>query len=384
MLLIVVSVLETSALAQADQSRVVIAWDDSVAGTSYVAAISTSPPFDVVTPNLEVGGDGLVRAAFGKVLHVSRASGVVSIIDPDTWTVEDSFELGPASQPRDIAVIDSRTAYVTRRNESALLRLNLETGMAVEAVDLSPLGVSGGDPAMETMLVHAGRLYIQLPRPLGSQRASSVGVIDLASEQIVDADPAMPGLQAIALVGTPPRFKMQVIPGTERLLLSATGSSLDMGGLEAIDLPTLQTEGLVLEEFVDVPVNDLGPFAMIDADRGWYSGSTDIVVSSHLHEFTLSAGGHTPEAASESFYFSPHIVITSDIVFWPVPMGLRAFDATTGAELTAHPTALSGDPTDIALLTPIGEVPALHRACPALVLALAFAGWAVGRRKFSG
>ena len=158
MLLIVVSVLETSALAQADQSRVVIAWDDSVAGTSYVAAISTSPPFDVVTPNLEVGGDGLVRAAFGKVLHVSRASGVVSMIDPDTWTVEDSFELGPASQPRDIAVIDSRTAYVTRRNESALLRLNLETGMAVEAVDLSPLGVSGGDPAMETMLVHAGRL----------------------------------------------------------------------------------------------------------------------------------------------------------------------------------------------------------------------------------
>ena len=374
--LAVAGLLTAPGLANAIERCVVVAWDDPAAAKSFVAAIETTPPFDVVTPDLEVGADGLVRSGFGKLLHVSRATGVISLIDPDTWTIDDSFALGAASNPRDIAIVDSDTAYVTRRSESTLLRLDLRVGATVDAVDLSPLGVSGGDLAMETMLVHAGRLYVQLPRPLGSPFPSFVGVIDLATEQIVDADPGRQGPQAIALAGTPPHFKMQIIPGTNRLLLSATGSSLDFGGLETVDLDTLQSEGLVLAEFVDVSLNDLGPFAMIDSDRGWYSGSTDIVLSSHLHPFTLSAGGFTPEAASVLFYFSPHIAyeVTNDTIFWPVPMGLRAFDATTGAERTVVATALSGDPTDIALLTPIEEVPALHGARPALALALILAG----------
>jgi hypothetical protein len=291
--------------------------------------------------------------------------------------------LGASSAPRDIAVVDPDTAYVTRRSASALLRVDLGTGDTTPAVDMTPLGVSEGDLAMETMLVHEGRLYVQLPR-LSSPLASYLAVIDLATEQIIDADPGRLGPQAIELMGTPPRLKMQIVPGTNRLLLSATGSSLDFGGFESIDLGALQSEGIVLEEWFDVSLNDLGPFAMIDGDRGWYSGSTDIVLSSHLHEFTLSGGGLTIEAASELFYFAPHVVYdaSTDTLFWPVPNGLRAFDATTAVERTTRATALSGDPTDIALLPATLEVPALPVVgVAALFAALLGAGSSAARRR---
>lgn len=352
-------------------SRLAIAWDDPIGGAGYVGAVETSAPTVFAAPPLEVPGDGVLRGSAGRLFHVSRAGGVVSRIDPVAWTLERSYALPAGSEARDVALVGADTAYVSVRDASALLRLDLETGATTAAVDLAPLGVAPGVLTMETMLVDGGRLYVQLRRPLGSGQTSYVAVVDLASESIVDADPVAAGPQAIALVGTEPRFKMQIVPGTRRLMLSATGALLDAGGLETIDLESLHSEGLALEEFVDVSLNDLGPFAMLDADRGWYSGSTDIVLSSHLHPFTLSGGGNTAEAGSALFYFSPHIVHDAglDRIFWPVPGGIRFFDATTGAEGAGSPALLlSGEPTDIELVAS-APLPALQGVLAPLALA---------------
>lgn len=358
------------ALAQAAPSRqvsvdrwgaagplVVVAADD--AGQGSLVGVRGVLPFDVATPVLSLDPGGLVRADFGRLVHVSRASGVVTLVDAGSWSVARSFDLGHTGALRDVAVVSADTAWLSRADASSLLRLDLESGAVADAVDLAPLdtGTIGGggadDLAMETMLRFEGRLYVQLARAPGSALPSAVAVVDLATATLVDADPLAPGVQPIELAGRPPRLKMQVVPGTRRLMLGATGSSLDFGGFELIDLESLASQGIVLAEFLDVRVNDLGPFVMLDGDRGWYSGSTDFALSSHLHQFTLSGGGLTSETASVLFYFSPHLAFhrPGDTLYWPVPGGLRAFDATTGRERTAGPTVLPGDPTDLTLLT---------------------------------
>ena len=376
--------LAVSATAAAAQSgnRVVVAWDTGQ-GQAFVAALDAAPPYAFVTPALALGRDGLVRVAGGSLFHLSRSGGVLTRIDPQGWTATRSYALGAAGEPRDVAVVGAKTAYVSRRNARYLQRLDLDSGAEVDAIDLAPLGAGDGNPALDTMLVHEGRLYLQLAGEPGfPPQPHAIAVIDLAKETLVDADPAAPGIQGIALVGTGPRFKMQIVPGTHQLLVSATGAFHDDGGLERVDLDTLNSQGLVVFEQIEAGA-DLGAFTLQSSQRGWLVFSTDLLLSSHLHPFTLEGGMENFEADVSLDYFVPQLVYdaSSDTLFWPEPDGVKPFDATTG-EALASPTPLAGLPTDLALL----EAAPVAFAAPAwayaaLVLALGATGFALLARQ---
>jgi hypothetical protein len=354
--------------AGATGARVVVSWDDP-GGDGVVAAIDADPPFAFATPELAVGADGIARAAGGRLLHLSRAQGVLSLVDPATWSVTGSFALGASSFPRDVAVVGGDVAYVSRRDARHLLRLDLGSGAVAEAVDLAPLGAGDGNPAQDTMLVHAGRLYLQLAGEPGfPPQPHAIAVIDLASETLVDADPGAPGIQGIALVGTGPRFKMQIVPGANRLMVSATGAFHDDGGLELVDLDALASLGLVVREQIDAGA-DVGGFTMTGAGGGWMVFSTDLLLSSHLHAFTFEKGMDPFEADVSLDYFATALVhhAASETLFWPEPGGVQAFDATTGAP-RAEPTPVAGLVTDLELLPAVGDVPAVP-AWAALALA---------------
>ena len=371
--------LPASSAAQAG-TRVVVAWDDP-GGLGFVAAIDAEAPYDFATPDLAVGADGIVRVAGSRVFHLSRAQGVLTLVDPITWTASDSFTLGAGSLPRDVAVVSGDVAYVSRRDARHLLRLDLATGATADAVDLAPLGAGDGNPAQDTMLVHGGRLFLQLAGEPGfPPQPHSIAVIDLASETLVDADPVAAGVQGIALVGTGPRFKMQVVAGTNRLLVSATGAFHDDGGLELVDLDALASQGLIVREQVDAGA-DMGGFTMIDGERGWLVFSTDLLLSSHLHAFTLDDGMDPFEADVSLDYFATALVhdAASDTLFWPEPGGVQAFDATTGAP-RAEPTSLAGLITDLELLPAPPAVPAAPGWTAPVLAALLLVAWRCGVR----
>jgi hypothetical protein len=356
-LLCAAGIAAAPALAVAGQ-RVAVAWDDvSLAGR--LAAVDAAPPYAVVTPTLTLGGDAVLRAAGARLFHLSRTSGVLSRVDPAAWSVAQSYALGAASLPRDLAVVSVGTAYVSRRDARFLARLNLATGALANAVDLAPLGAGDGNPAQDTMLVHDGRLYLQLAGEPGTPQPHAIAVIDLATETLVDANPSLPGVQGIALVGTGPRFKMQIVPGANELLVSATGAFHDFGGLERISLTTLTSLGLeVLEQFEAGA--DMGAFTQIDGSRGWLVFSTDLLLSSHLHPYTFETGMDPFEADVLLNYFVPHMVYvpTSDTLFWPEPDGVQPFDASTGdARAEATPLPVAGIPTDLELLAGPAVVP---------------------------
>ena len=113
--------------------------------------------------------------------------------------------------------------------------------------------------------------------------------------------------------------------------MSATGAFHDNGGFELIDLDAMASLGLVVREQEEAGA-DAGAFTMVDGQRGWLVFSTDLLLSSHLHAFTLTGGMDPFEADVALNYFAPHLVYhaASNTLFWPEPDGVQPFDATTG------------------------------------------------------
>jgi hypothetical protein len=229
-------------------------------------------------------------------------------------------------------------------------------------VDLSIFADDDGVPDMGTMTVHEGRLFVQLLRidldsPSGFVPPAYLAVVDIASEQLIDVDPVAPGVQAVELQGTAPKGKMQIVEPTRTLFVSATGAFFDQGGLEMIDLDTLQSAGLVIREADSQVGADLGAFVMVTPQSGYLTFSTDLLTSSHLKPFTLSGGVEPgPELHVALGYFVPillHDPATNTLYFPEGGFGgdgVHVFDALTGERLTRDLLATSGPPTDLVLL----------------------------------
>jgi hypothetical protein len=344
---------------RADARALAVAWNDPDSERGALAAMRVVAPWDFLTPALEVGPNAVLHARGRDLFAVSPTDGTITAVDVRSWTIERTYELDAESDPQDIAVTPDRRAYVTRSGATHLLRLDLRTGEAVEVVDLGIFADSDGLPDLGRMVIHRGRLFVQLRRFDASEPGAFaqplLAVVDLATEQLVDVDPDAPGVQAIELAGTPPRFRMQVFWRTRELMVSSTGNFFDQGGLELIDLTTLRSKGLVIREEDGNVGSDLGAFVRVATDRGFLAYSTDLLLSSHLHSFTFS-GEVGPELQVSLDYFTPALAHDrpTDAIFSPDgnfgTTGIRVFDAETEAELTAEPTRTSGVPTDLLLL----------------------------------
>jgi hypothetical protein len=238
---------------------------------------------------------------FGQqLLAVNRAAGTIQRVPLDGGPSQ-LYTLGAASEPMDVLVVGAASAtglaWVTRRDDPMLLRLDLASGAGTNSIDLSPVG--GGAPiALGTMARHGTRLFVQVcveDTGFASYAAPTVpledtgvlAVVDLVSEQLIDVDARTPGIQGIALSGAPPRFKMQIVGDT--LFVSTTDSLYDeRGGIERVDLNSLTSVGYAITEATGH--SDMGGFVMLDAKRGYYVYHTDLLTSTHLVSFSVEDG----------------------------------------------------------------------------------------------
>lgn len=266
--------------------------DDGASGA--VVTVRGGPPWsaDVLAPT---DGGRLLRR-FGRNLYaVNSAAGTIRRVPLGGGPVQD-YDIGAGSEPQDIhvrvpAMQLAPVAYVTRRHDPFLLELNLATGAGHKLVDLSPVG-GGAEIALGTMERDGARLFVQVRVESGSSAAPGdtsgvLAVVDLTQKQLIDVDPLAPGIQGIALQGAPPRFKMQILPGTRTLFVSTTDSALDArGGIERVDLDLLASTGFAITE--EVGGSDMGGFVMTAPDDGYYVFHTDLLASTHLKHFTAA------------------------------------------------------------------------------------------------
>lgn len=338
--------------------NVAVAWNDVQPGVGLVRVMSTRPPYRFVTPALQVGRDGVLHQFGRRLLVVSPSSDAITEIDVATWSIARVHTLPAGSQPRDIAVRDLRSAYVSRAGASRLLKIDLLTGTQTESVDLAAVAGADGVPDMERMQIFDGRLFVQMRRIDNAAVGNPPGlaVIDLDSETLVDANPLTAPIDPIVLHGTAPRMRMQVIGTPPTLYVSATGFFFDEGGIEAIDLQSLQSLGLAIAESDGETGADLGAFVLVRPQLGYLTFSTDFALSSHLHTFTPFGGVDFGELHVSLSYFAPALAHEprSDTVSVPFSFGpdngVDVFDAASGTLLTSAPIVTSGQVTDLLTL----------------------------------
>ncbi|MFN2425463.1 MAG: YncE family protein [Candidatus Binatia bacterium] len=324
-----------------------------------VRSFRTKPPWSLRKPALEIGADSVLHARGNRLFVVSRRQGTVSVIARRAWAVRRTFSLGAASQPQDIVVLGRDLAFVTTGQSPHLLRFDPMTGTFVNAVDLSVFADDDGNPDLGRMIRVGTRLLVQVRRaneeaPGGLASPSYLAVVDLPTLTLVDVDPLEPGVQAIKLDGTAPKHRMQILAGTSRLFVSATGTSFDAGGIEEIDLDMFATRGLVVREDDGLTGADLGPFVLLNENRGYLVFTTDLTLSSHLDRFGLDTGVAenanihvSVDYAVPEFGFDalPGLLFVPDGSF--DAHGVHVFGVETDEKLT--PTALDtgGPPTDV-------------------------------------
>lgn len=375
-----------------------VAWNDVGSGTGLLQGMSTVSPWPFQTPAIAIGRFASLRSANGKVFAVSGHEDQIAVVAADTWTLERLVSFREGERPIDIAVADPDTAYVTRGATGQLLRLDLSDGSTRDVLDLSVFADADGNPDLGWMAIHEGRLFVQVRRvgASGFVPPAYLAVVDLATERLIDVDPDTPGVQAIELQGTAARRNMQILPETRQLAVLASGGYLDEGGIELVDLDTLESAGLVVDEATDETGTDLLSFLFTRPDRGYFNAMTDIILSSHLVAFSVSQGVDTFQLNGALDYGVSVMVYDhqTDTFFLPeggiYGDGVRVFDADDGTQLTKTIVPTNGDPTGVVIVCdgiescveplcaapgacgPIPAMPAWARAAlPALMIAAA-------------
>ena len=266
--------------------------NDATSGALVELLAHTRPGFELLAPT--TGARHLRR--FGKNIYAVDTNAGTILRVPHTGGPSQLYDLGMGSKPMDIAVPPAAlgtagTAWVSRRDQPFLLRLDLASGVGSDAIDLTPLG-AGAAIALGTMQRQGTRLFVQV-RVSGANDevpgldTGVLAVVDLTTETLIDVDPGTPGIQGVTLQGAPPRFKMQIVDDT--LYVSTTDSFNDIrGGIERVDLNTLTSVGYAVSEASGD--SDMGGFVMLDDERGYYLFHTDLLASTHLKPFTVTGG----------------------------------------------------------------------------------------------
>jgi hypothetical protein len=220
--------------------------------------------------------DAVVRA-HGGLLYVVNRTGCdnIEVVDPATGEVLHEFSVGNGTNPQDIAVISPSRAYVSRYETNDLLEVDLDTGARVDSISLAPFADADGLCEMHRMRLAGDRLFVELQRMVRhtwpelwvAEPPSMLAVVDVRTRRLVDVDPALPGVQAIALAGINPVAPIVVDPESGDLLVPEAGQYgvLDAGGIERVDPVTLQSEGFLVRE--ETLGGDLVDFAIMAAGR---------------------------------------------------------------------------------------------------------------------
>ena len=335
---------------------VAVTADGFADGSGELVDVRGGPPWSAA-PLATTGGGRHVRR-FGRSYWVTdEASGRVTRFRGD-GTLLLELHLGDQSMPQDVWRPDPTRAFVTRRDATGLLRVELASGVVHEAVDLSVLAGPSETIVQRTMEQDGARLFVQVGL-LGSQGASRgvLAVVDLATETLLDVDPLAPGVQGIALDGAPPHLKMQVVPSTRTLFVSSTDGRLDnRGGIEMVDLDGLVSVGYAVTEAQAGGV-DLGGFVLTSPAGGYLVFHTDIVPSTHLHAFTLAGGMEAPELLTllgDAVEVLVHdrargrLYLPSGFASFGALPGIHVFDASTGRPV-GSPIQTGMKPHDLVL-----------------------------------
>jgi len=258
---LVLLLLMIPVLAQAAQTRAFVATTDFAAGA--LSTVELGPPRTALNDRAAICSDATLRYAFGKLYAIERfGCDAIRVFDAATCTFQAQYSVGNGANPNDILVISPTKAYVTRYDNADLWVIDPSTGAFQSRISLAPFADRDGLPEMNRMTYHAGRVFVSCQRLdrdnfFSPTDSSLVVVINAATDEIVDADPAVPGVQGILLPRTNPTTEFATTP-EGNFLLGCTGfyGSTD-GGVVRLDPRTFAVTEEVTEAALGGDINDV-------------------------------------------------------------------------------------------------------------------------------
>ena len=335
-----------------------LAWDDFlVLTTDYstyggATSVNRASPWAADTDIATVSSDAVGRWHDGLYYVVNRGGGNIQVLDPaQNYATLRQFSVGAGRNPQDIAFGPDGLAYVSCYDEAVLLQVDVEAGTVIDTWSTAAFADSDGLPETSWMQAVGGFLYITCQRvdqngwwaPAGGSRLL---VFDMFAEAWHDTDPGTTDIDGVMLVGQNPSARPRLSPdGTELWVGSAGNWLVADGGIEIVDLSTLQSSGFRLTE-AELG-GDLVSFTLVDDDRGWCIVS-DSSFCTRLLTFDPAGGGvSTVLTAADYDYVDVDFDGDGQILLCDRTVGaagLRVFEPWTSVELTSTPIALGRPP----------------------------------------
>ncbi len=343
--------------AHAASRAFVTCTDYGVNGT--LSSIQDASPFPASNIAATIGSDAVPRFYGGLLYVVNRQGGDnIQVLDPsNNFHTVIQFSTGPGSNPQDIALASSTKAYVSRYESPDLWIMNPQTGAHTGTVSLAAFADADGIPEMARMAVVGRRLFVALELldranffvPTGPGK---VAVIDMDTDQLIDADPQAQGVQAITLTGSNPTTQFQLERSMGKLLIGETGNyGVNDGGVEAIDPVSLKALGIGATE-ASLGGDILAISASVGPGGGCYGIVADASFNTSLVKFEMDGSQAIPVHQAAGFVLADvaqddanHLWLSDRTGQSP---GMWVFDGTTGQPLTNGPISTGLPPNTIA------------------------------------
>ena len=341
----------------AAQSGLFVTTTDFVSGS---AAYLQSGALEAEVNLLNLHSDTVVRYYQGRIYVVNRLGqdNILVIDENDPRTPVLQFSTGNGTNPHDIAFASASKAYISRYDDTRILIVNPQDGSELGTVDLGAFADVDGAPEMSQMAIVDDRLYVacQLQdRDAGFVPAARgiLVVVDIETDQLVDMDPAVDGVQARLLAAGNPTSVVAV--GTQLVVAEVAGFGDLAGGIEVIDLQDGSSRGLVVSE-ADLG-GDINFLALSSASKG-YAVVSDVNFANHVYPVDLSSGVVHAKLASHSTGFTPSLAVDGQRLIIadrgtfdnPDGGGLLFYDTETD-QLVAGPISTGLPPASIAVLS---------------------------------
>ncbi len=310
--------------------------------------------------HLTIHSDAVVRTYRDKVYILNRLpqDNVIVLDRSDLMTPITQYSTGNGSNPHDIAFVSEAKAYISLFERSQLLIVNPVTGDSLGSVDLSTFADADGLPEVSQLALYGSHLFAacqRLDRENGwaPTEFSSIAVVDVTTDLLVDADSDTEGVQGIVMGGKNPYSAFQ---RGSRWVLSTYNMYTDLtdGGIEVIDLENLVSEGIKIDEVA--AGGNIWALAMVSDVEG-YVVVTDENFVNIVNRFNLTtrsvlkrldglSGGEVPSLGifGERLYLSDRGSFSD-----PASAGVKVYDVNT-EELLAGPISTGLPPSSIAFV----------------------------------
>ncbi len=337
--------------------------------TGSFATFPLSDPTRVTSNIAEIHSDAVARSHDGLVYVVNRlGADNIQALDPSAGFVTRwQCSVGNGANPHDIIFAAPDKAYVTLYGRTTLAIVDPSTGPTCDGflrgtIDLASFADADGLPEMDQGIIVGGRLYVTVQRLnrgnfFRPTDRSEVVVIDVATDTVIDVDPATSAVDGIVLSAPNPfsgAHGLALDPQTGKILVGVVGAfeTSGDGGIERVDPATNRAEGFFATEtglggnITDfVVVSDTQAYAVIFARSG----------SNELVRFDPSTGARGATLLSSSDFLvdvaldpsGTLLLLTDRTLFDP---GIRIFSVTTDTEVTSGPVGTGLPPFDLLFL----------------------------------